>query len=204
MDYPMPRADEMPPLEVIHMDFPSAINPLGIKGVGESGVIRPPPRSPTRSRTRSPTTASRSTGPPSPPRACSSCCGPADGGPCGDDPSPYPLPSGERVIGGTHDRAPAVRTHRAPEQRDPLRRRRAGARQPGRGRPRVRAPVPPRGEPHRHRRALRRLGASHRAVDGPAPERFLPRHQDGQPHRRAPRARTSTARSSACASITST
>lgn len=41
MDYPLPRADDMPPLTVIHMDFPSAINPLGIKGVGESGVISP-------------------------------------------------------------------------------------------------------------------------------------------------------------------
>ena len=41
MDYPLPRADDMPPLEVIHMDFPSAINALGIKGVGESGVISP-------------------------------------------------------------------------------------------------------------------------------------------------------------------
>ena len=41
MDYPLPRADEMPPLEVIHMNFPSAINALGIKGVGESGVISP-------------------------------------------------------------------------------------------------------------------------------------------------------------------
>jgi aerobic carbon-monoxide dehydrogenase large subunit len=41
MDYPLPRADEMPPLDVVHMDFPSAINPLGIKGVGESGVIAP-------------------------------------------------------------------------------------------------------------------------------------------------------------------
>jgi CO/xanthine dehydrogenase Mo-binding subunit len=41
MDYPLPRADEMPPLEVIHMDFPSPINALGIKGVGESGVISP-------------------------------------------------------------------------------------------------------------------------------------------------------------------
>ena len=29
------------PLEVIHMNFPSAINALGIKGVGESGVISP-------------------------------------------------------------------------------------------------------------------------------------------------------------------
>ena len=41
MDYPIPRADDMPPLEVVHMDFPSVINPLGIKGVGESGVISP-------------------------------------------------------------------------------------------------------------------------------------------------------------------
>jgi carbon-monoxide dehydrogenase large subunit len=41
MDYPLPRADEMPPLEVVHLDFPSVINPLGIKGVGESGVISP-------------------------------------------------------------------------------------------------------------------------------------------------------------------
>jgi carbon-monoxide dehydrogenase large subunit len=41
MDYPLPRADEMPPLEVIHMDFPSTVNPLGIKGVGESGIIPP-------------------------------------------------------------------------------------------------------------------------------------------------------------------
>ena len=41
MDYLVPRADDMPPLDVIHLDFPSAINPLGIKGVGESGVISP-------------------------------------------------------------------------------------------------------------------------------------------------------------------
>jgi carbon-monoxide dehydrogenase large subunit len=41
MDYPLPRADEMPPLDVVHLDFPSVINPLGIKGVGESGVISP-------------------------------------------------------------------------------------------------------------------------------------------------------------------
>jgi carbon-monoxide dehydrogenase large subunit len=41
MDYPLPRADEMPPLEVVHLNCPSAINPLGIKGVGESGVISP-------------------------------------------------------------------------------------------------------------------------------------------------------------------
>jgi CO/xanthine dehydrogenase Mo-binding subunit len=39
MDYALPRAEDVPPLEVIHVDFPSAVNPLGIKGVGESGVI---------------------------------------------------------------------------------------------------------------------------------------------------------------------
>jgi carbon-monoxide dehydrogenase large subunit len=41
MDYALPRADQMPPIEVVHLDFPSAVNPLGIKGVGESGVIAP-------------------------------------------------------------------------------------------------------------------------------------------------------------------
>ncbi len=41
MDYPLPRADDMPALAVAHLDFPSVVNPLGIKGVGESGVISP-------------------------------------------------------------------------------------------------------------------------------------------------------------------
>ncbi|HYB69437.1 MAG TPA: xanthine dehydrogenase family protein molybdopterin-binding subunit [Candidatus Bathyarchaeia archaeon] len=41
MDYFLPRADDMPALDVVHLDFPSPINPLGIKGVGESGVIAP-------------------------------------------------------------------------------------------------------------------------------------------------------------------
>jgi aerobic carbon-monoxide dehydrogenase large subunit len=41
MDYPLPRADELPAFAVAHMDFPSIVNPLGIKGVGESGVIAP-------------------------------------------------------------------------------------------------------------------------------------------------------------------
>jgi carbon-monoxide dehydrogenase large subunit len=41
MEYALPRADQMPPFDVGHLDFPSAINPLGIKGVGESGVIAP-------------------------------------------------------------------------------------------------------------------------------------------------------------------
>jgi aerobic carbon-monoxide dehydrogenase large subunit len=31
----------VPAFEVDHLDFPSIVNPLGIKGVGESGVIAP-------------------------------------------------------------------------------------------------------------------------------------------------------------------
>src|SRR5262249_36073486 len=41
MEYALPRADEVPPLEVGHLDHPSAINPVGIKGVGERGIIAP-------------------------------------------------------------------------------------------------------------------------------------------------------------------
>jgi carbon-monoxide dehydrogenase large subunit len=41
MDYPLPRADDLPALEVAHLDFASVVNELGIKGVGESGVIAP-------------------------------------------------------------------------------------------------------------------------------------------------------------------
>jgi carbon-monoxide dehydrogenase large subunit len=42
MDYPVPRSDELPAFDVVALDFPSARNELGIKGVGESGVISPP------------------------------------------------------------------------------------------------------------------------------------------------------------------
>ncbi|MDP3766857.1 MAG: molybdopterin-dependent oxidoreductase, partial [Dehalococcoidia bacterium] len=41
MDYAMPRADDLPALETAHLDHPSIINELGIKGVGESGAIAP-------------------------------------------------------------------------------------------------------------------------------------------------------------------
>ena len=58
MEYALPRADQMPDFEVGHLDFPSAINPLGIKGVGKAGSSRPPRPSPMPSRTRWPTTAS--------------------------------------------------------------------------------------------------------------------------------------------------
>jgi carbon-monoxide dehydrogenase large subunit len=41
MEYGLPRADDLPSLDVVSVDFPSMINELGIKGVGESGVISP-------------------------------------------------------------------------------------------------------------------------------------------------------------------
>ena len=41
MDYPLPRAADLPALDVAHLDFASTVNELGIKGVGESGVIAP-------------------------------------------------------------------------------------------------------------------------------------------------------------------
>jgi CO/xanthine dehydrogenase Mo-binding subunit len=41
MDYAIPRADELPPIDVELVNHPSAINELGIKGVGESGAIAP-------------------------------------------------------------------------------------------------------------------------------------------------------------------
>jgi len=39
MDYAIPKADQLPPLPVALDEHPSTINPLGIKGVGESGAI---------------------------------------------------------------------------------------------------------------------------------------------------------------------
>ena len=41
MDYALPRAGDFPAVEIVHVAFPSAVNELGIKGVGESGVIAP-------------------------------------------------------------------------------------------------------------------------------------------------------------------
>lgn len=38
MDYPLPRADDLPPLNVAHHSVPCTTNPLGVKGAGESGV----------------------------------------------------------------------------------------------------------------------------------------------------------------------
>ncbi|MFZ5823674.1 MAG: molybdopterin cofactor-binding domain-containing protein [Bacillota bacterium] len=38
-DYLLPLATDMPPLELDHIETPSPLNPLGIKGAGEAGVI---------------------------------------------------------------------------------------------------------------------------------------------------------------------
>jgi len=42
MDYFVPRAEDLPSLETVHLEFPSARNPLGAKGLGEGGAISPP------------------------------------------------------------------------------------------------------------------------------------------------------------------
>jgi CO/xanthine dehydrogenase Mo-binding subunit len=39
MDFLMPYATEIPTIETAHLETPSPLNPLGIKGAGEAGVI---------------------------------------------------------------------------------------------------------------------------------------------------------------------
>jgi len=39
MDYAMPRATDVPPIAIEHLETLSALNPLGLKGVGESGAL---------------------------------------------------------------------------------------------------------------------------------------------------------------------
>jgi CO/xanthine dehydrogenase Mo-binding subunit len=39
MDFLMPYASEVPTVEIDHVTSPSPLNPLGVKGVGEAGVI---------------------------------------------------------------------------------------------------------------------------------------------------------------------
>jgi carbon-monoxide dehydrogenase large subunit len=43
MDYAMPRAEDMPEVHSEFCEVPSTTNPLGIKGIGESGSIASPP-----------------------------------------------------------------------------------------------------------------------------------------------------------------
>jgi len=42
MDFLMPTAMEIPEVEIVHLETPSPLNPLGIKGVGEAGAIPGP------------------------------------------------------------------------------------------------------------------------------------------------------------------
>lgn len=42
MDYALPRADDIPGVELVHQESPSPLNPFGVKGVGEGGAIAPP------------------------------------------------------------------------------------------------------------------------------------------------------------------
>jgi carbon-monoxide dehydrogenase large subunit len=42
MDYGMPRADDMPKMTVLHSGTACTTNPLGVKGVGESGTTAAP------------------------------------------------------------------------------------------------------------------------------------------------------------------
>jgi CO/xanthine dehydrogenase Mo-binding subunit len=39
MDYLLPTANEVPPIETAHRETPSPFNPIGLKGVGEAGCI---------------------------------------------------------------------------------------------------------------------------------------------------------------------
>ena len=42
MDYALPTAGEAPEFALTHVDAPSPLNPLGVKGLGEGGAIGPP------------------------------------------------------------------------------------------------------------------------------------------------------------------
>jgi carbon-monoxide dehydrogenase large subunit len=43
MDYAMPRADLVPEINTELEEVPSVTNPVGVKGIGESGTIGAPP-----------------------------------------------------------------------------------------------------------------------------------------------------------------
>ncbi len=42
MDYLVPSATDLPPIDTVHLEYPSPRNPLGMKGLGEGGAISPP------------------------------------------------------------------------------------------------------------------------------------------------------------------
>ena len=43
MDYALPRAADLPDIEVEFIEVPCATNPLGVKGAGEAGAVGSPP-----------------------------------------------------------------------------------------------------------------------------------------------------------------
>jgi carbon-monoxide dehydrogenase large subunit len=43
MDYALPRAGDLPPIEVDFVSIPCLTNPLGVKGAGEAGAVGSPP-----------------------------------------------------------------------------------------------------------------------------------------------------------------
>ncbi len=43
MDYQLPRADDLPDIEVALIEVPCGTNPLGVKGAGEAGAVGSPP-----------------------------------------------------------------------------------------------------------------------------------------------------------------
>ncbi len=42
LDYLLPGCDEVPNIRQVHLETPSPLNPLGLKGIGEGGAIAPP------------------------------------------------------------------------------------------------------------------------------------------------------------------
>jgi carbon-monoxide dehydrogenase large subunit len=42
MDYGLPRASDVPHIDLVHQQIPTPLNPLGVKGLGEGGAIAPP------------------------------------------------------------------------------------------------------------------------------------------------------------------
>jgi aerobic carbon-monoxide dehydrogenase large subunit len=38
-DYLLPGSTDMPPIDIVHTETPSPLNPLGMKGAGEGGPI---------------------------------------------------------------------------------------------------------------------------------------------------------------------
>ena len=38
----LPRADDLPPLDITLAELPTAVNPLGVKGAGQAGCVAAP------------------------------------------------------------------------------------------------------------------------------------------------------------------